>query len=195
MKAIKILLIVGVALGGLFLVAIVLCAGGLFYSFREMDAAISPRVDELFAAIEAETFAQTYDTHTSAELRNVSSREQYGQIGSTIKTRLGALQSKQLVRFNVRVLNGARVADVVYSGKFEHGAGTISVKMKKEGEQWVFVGFNVNSPEFNKDLATGKCPHCGQPHSSGAKFCSKCGKPLIAEDKATEEQAKEVVTP
>jgi hypothetical protein len=69
-------------------------------------------------------------------------------------------------------------ADVTYNATFDKGTGTISAKLKKSGNQWKVVGFHVNSPEFQKDLATSKCPHCGEPHTAKAKFCPKCGKPL-----------------
>jgi hypothetical protein len=182
--------------GGLFLSLFVLCAGALFLSFREMDSAISPMVDELFVAIENDKFAETYDTHTTPEFQAATTREQYLQIGRLIKTRLGKLQSKKLSRFNVQQMNANRTADIAYSGTFEKGAGTITAKLKKVGDRWLLLGFHVNSQEFAKDLATAKCPHCGEPHKSDAKFCSKCGKAIASSDEtAKKEKAAEVAMP
>jgi hypothetical protein len=172
--------------GGLVVVLIGLCAGFLLYTFRTMDAEISPLVDELFVAIENDNLAETYDTHLTPEFQKVTTRDQYLQLGQMIKTNLGELKSKKLARFNVQQRNASRYADIVYSGTFEKGAGTVTVKLRKVGDKWLLVGFNVNSPEFTKSLATAKCPHCGEPHKAGAKYCSKCGKPLAA----SEEKAK-----
>lgn len=186
MKTKSIILLVLAGFGGLFVTLVVLCAGGLYLSLKTMDNSISPKIDELFAAIEDDKFADTYDSHTTPELQKAASREQYLQIGQTVKTRLGKLKSKSLVRFNMQQMNANRYADVAYNGTFEKGTGTITAKLKKVGDQWLLVAFHVNSPEFTKDLATGKCPHCGQPHSTGAKFCSQCGKEIALSD----EQAK-----
>ncbi len=197
MKTKSIIVLVLVLAGGLFLSLIALCAGTLVYSFRMMDSEISPMVDELFVAIENDKFAETYDTHLTPEFQKVSTREQYAQLGRLINTNLGELKSKKLVRFNVQQLNANRFADVVYSGTFEKGAGTISVKFKKVGEKWLLVGFHVNSPAFVKELATANCPHCGEPHNSGAKFCSKCGQAIVpAGEKAKPaEKSAEAVMP
>ena len=178
MKTKTIVVLVLLLGSGLLVSLIALCAGGLFLSFKAMDTAITPQIDSLFVAIENGKFADTYDTHTTSELQKVASREQYAQIGQMIDTRLGKLKSKSLTRFNIRQMNANQYADVVYNGVFEKGTGTITAKLKKSGDQWLLVAFHVNSPEFTKDLAIGKCPHCGQPHSAGAKFCSKCGKTI-----------------
>jgi hypothetical protein len=178
MKARSIIALVILLAGGLFVSVIALCGGTLYLTFSQMDSSISPVIDELFVAMENDKFAETYDTHTTPELQRVSSREQYAQIGQLIKTRLGKLKSKSMTRFNAQQMNATRTADVVYNGTFEKGTGTITAKLKQVGDKWQLVAFNVNSPEFAKDLATAKCPHCGQPHTADAKFCPKCGKPI-----------------
>ena len=195
MKAKSIIALVLVLSGGLFLSLLALCAGALFFSFREMDSAISPMIDELFVAIENDKFVDTYDTHLSPEFQNVTTRDQYLQLGQMIKTNLGELKAKKLVRFNVQQMNANRTADVAYTGTFEKGAGTITVKLKKVGDQWLLLGFNVNSPVFTKGVATGKCPHCGEPHSSDAKFCSKCGKPITRSGKMEKAVEGEAASP
>ena len=92
-------------------------------------------------------------------------------------------------------MNANRTADVAYTGTFEKGAGTITVKLKKVGDQWLLLGFNVNSPEFIKGVATSKCPHCGEPHNSDAKFCSKCGKPITRSSKIENAAEGEAASP
>jgi hypothetical protein len=190
MKTKSIVIIIVSACGVLLITAIALCAGFYFLAFRNMDATLSPTIDELFSAIDNGTFAETYDTHTSSELKKAVTREQYEEIGLMIKTRLGSLKSKSLRQFNVRQINANRYADVAYNANFEDGSGTFSGRFIKDGERWLVVSFYVNSPEFQKDLATGKCPHCGEPHSSNAKFCPKCGKPLASDQPVTESDDK-----
>ena len=181
MKTKTILISVAAACGIAFIATIALCVGFLVFAFRGMDATLSPTVDELFAAIDNGKFVDTYNSHTSSELQKTVSREQYEELGLTIKTRLGSMKSKKLAQFNVRQVNANQFADLVYNAEFENGSGTIRAVFKKDGERWLLVGFHVNSPEFQKDLATGKCPHCSEPHTAGAKFCPKCGKPLTGD--------------
>lgn len=185
MKTRTILIAVFCASIALFVAAIASCAGVLFFTYRNVDTSISPTIDELFTAMQDDTFVDTYETHTASELKQAVTREQYEQLGRTIKTRLGPLKSKTMRQFNVRQQNANQLADVVYAGTFEHGAGTITARFKKQGDQWLVVNLNVNSPEFQKDLATATCPHCGAPHSADARFCPKCGKPLTADDAGT----------
>lgn len=197
MKARSIIALVVLLGGGLLVSVVVLCAGSLYFAFQAMDSSITPTIDELFVAIDSDKFVETYDTHTTPEFQQVASREQYAQIGQTIKTRLGKLKSKSMSRFNVQQRNATQTADVAYSGTFEKGTGTITAKLRKVGDQWQLVAFHVNSPEFTKDMATAKCPHCGQPHAADAKFCPKCGKPLTAEAKEVEkvDEPNEPATP
>jgi hypothetical protein len=177
----KTIIIVVSACGALAVAAVVSCAGFLFLTFRHLDAEISPTIDELFAAIADDSFVETYDTHTTSEFQQIVTREEYEELGLTIKTRLGFLKSKKMQHFVVRQNNATRYANVSYSATFEHGHGTITARFKKDGERWLLVRFHVNSPEFQKDFATGKCPHCGEPHTSHAKFFPKCGKPLTTD--------------
>ena len=174
----KTIVAIVLAAGGVLAIALfALCAGALFLAFRNMDATLCPTVDELFAAIDNRTFTETYDTHTSAEFQKVVTREQYADLGAAIRTRLGSLKSKSMRQFR----GSNRYADVVYNATFENGSGTIRGRFKKDGERWLVVGFRVDSPVFQDDLATGKCPDCGEPHTSNAKFCPKCGKSLTGD--------------
>ncbi|WP_425616327.1 zinc-ribbon domain-containing protein [Anatilimnocola sp. NA78] len=178
--------LIGVACLGL--ITVVGCAGLAFVGFRSMDSSISPAVDKLFVAIEQEQLGATYDSETSAEFRQAVTREQLIELGQKINTRLGSLKTKSMRQFHVRQLNADQFAEVSYHATFEHGSGTIDTRWKREGAEWKLVHLNVNSPEFAKDSATAKCPHCGEPHTASAKFCPKCGKSLAAkpaDEKAT----------
>jgi hypothetical protein len=180
MKTRTIVIIVFLACGGLFAVLIAAVAAFFFLGFTHTDADLSPRIDAMFAAMENDTFGETYATETAPELRAGQSREQYEQVGRMVKARLGGLRSKKLTQWNVRYFNADAFADVAYAATFEKGPGTIQARFKKVNGQWRIVSFKVDSPEFQKDMATGKCPHCGEPHAAAAKFCPKCGKALSA---------------
>jgi hypothetical protein len=177
--------------GGVLLVAVCgLCGGMLFVGFRNTEAAVSPAIDELFVAIQNDKFAETYQTHTTPELRQATSQEKYQEIGDAIRVNLGALQSKQLQQFNARQMNATSYVDVTYSANFEKGSGTIKAKLQKSGGKWLFAGFNVDSPAFQKNIAVATCPKCGKPHAAGARFCPACGASLTNEP-ATPEQPAE----
>lgn len=171
----KTIAIILAACAGFGLLLVVSCAGLLFMGFKNTDANISPRIDAMFSAIENDTFAETYETETTQDLRNAATKEQYEALGNAIAVRLGALQSKSLRGFNMRQLNAASYVDVTYNAAFEKGNGTIVAKLKNQGGKWKFVTFRVNSPVFEQDIATATCSSCGEPHSANARFCPSCG--------------------
>src|SRR6266481_3788162 len=146
----KIFAIVLATCGVLGIVLIVSCAGVGFYAFRSANSSVGPEIDRLLAAIDSDTFAQTYDTDTTAEFRQETSRQQYDDIGKAVRIRLGRLKTKSLTSFNIRQLNAESYLDVAYSASFEKGKGTISAKMTKEAGEWKLVAFRVASPAFEQ---------------------------------------------
>ena len=152
--------------------------GFLFLGFKNTDAALSPKIDALFAAIDDGTFNDMYATETTPELRTAATRKEWEQLGLLIKTRLGPLKSKSLTRFSVQQFNADFCTDAVYSATFEKGTGEILTRFRSIDGDWRLVVFRVNSPEFLTDLSTIACPFCGEACPASAKFCPKCGKPL-----------------
>jgi hypothetical protein len=175
-KIIAIVLVICATFG---LGMLALCGGLLYVGYRSASESATPQIDRLFAAIEEGTFAETYETMTTQEYRNITSKEQHADIGNAIATRLGPLKSKSLKGFNLRQVNANSFLDVEYNATFEKGPGTIAAKLKSEGGQWKLVTFRVQSPEFQKDLATAKCSKCGAPHAADAKFCPNCGAAIV----------------
>lgn len=156
-----------------------LCGGFLYLGYRTADKAVSPQVDAMFAAMDDGSFADTYETHTTDELRSVASKEQYDALGKAIALRLGEFKKKTLHSFQMRRQNGGSYIDVRYSAEFEKGNGTIDARLKKEQGDWKFVAFHVNSPVFSQDLATVECSACGKPRSADARFCPSCGTAVV----------------
>ncbi len=178
MKTSTLLILIFTACGGLAVVLIAACAGAFFFLTKNVEADVSPRVDALFAAIDRGTFGATYLTETTPELRKAVSRKEYEDLGRAIKTHLGPLRSKTLTRWNAQQFNAESYVDAAYTGSFEKGSGAISTRFKKVDGQWRLLSFLVTSNAFFTDVATEKCPYCGELNPPGAKFCSSCGKPL-----------------
>ena len=191
----KIIAIVVVVCGGLGVMTIGSCVGLLYMSFKTANASVAPEISRLFAAIENETFAETYDTDTTQEFRKITSREQYADLGKAIATRLGYLKNKSLHSFNMQQFNADSFVNVAYNATFEKGNGIISTKMKRVGGEWKLVTFRVQSPVFEQDLATAKCVKCGAPHARNARFCPSCGSAVAGDDaksvESTQEQSAE----
>ncbi len=181
------LIVAAIVAAGVLLLAMLIVGGVLlFRTMRDADQVFAARIDELFAAIDEERFAETYDTYTASEFRRATSREEYAQLGKLIRAELGAMKSKQRVQFHIRQFNATRMANVSYRAVFEKGKGTIHAQFKKVNGRWLLVGFHVNSPVFQKHLAKETCPHCGEAYSPGARFCPHCGKSLAEEGKPVE---------
>jgi hypothetical protein len=187
MKSRTIVIGVLLAFGGLATVVIAACAGFMYFGFRNMDAALSPKIDTLFAAIDNGTFGDTYPTETAPELREAIGQKEWEQLGVAIRTRLGPLKAKTMIQFNIQQFNADRFADAVYSATFEKGPGEIRTRFRDIDGEWRLVNFRVNSPEFVKDLSTVPCPHCGEPCPASANFCPKCGKPVADHGKGKTE--------
>ena len=155
-------------------------------AYKTATDSAGPEIDHLFAAIDAGKFGDTYETDTTPEFRAAATKQQYEDIGNAVSACLGRLKSKSLQTFNMQQHNADSLIDVQYNAEFENGKGTIVAKLKKDGDKWKLVSFRVNSPVFQQDLATAKCPKCGAPHAASAKFCPSCGAPL-KDDKPTAE--------
>jgi hypothetical protein len=184
MKTRTLVLTIVLAVGGLFLVLVVGAVGLFLVFYKNADAAVSPKIDSLFAAVDNGTFAGTYLTETTPELRAALSQEKYERIGRTVQSRLGHLRSKTLTQFNASWFNGESCMNVAYSAAFEKGTATIRASFKKLDGQWRLLGIFVESPQLLDDASTVKCPHCGETAPSTAKYCPSCGK-SIADRKPT----------
>jgi len=151
MRTNRLFFVVGIGFAGVLILCLMLCAGVFLATFQKMDAALSPKVDALFRAIDAETFANTYSTGTTPEFRETMTPEQYDQLGQTLKTRLGLLQSKKLSHIHFEQQNAKTFADAVYDAQFDKGPATIEVKFEKIEGEWLLASFHVTSPELETD--------------------------------------------
>ena len=182
----KTVAIILAACAGFGILVIASCAGLLYVGFKNADATVSPRIDTLLSAIENDTFAETYETETTQELRDVSTKQQYTDLGKAIHVRLGALKTKSLQGFHMQQSGAGSYVDVTYTATFEKGDGTIIAKMKLQGGEWKFVSFRVDSPVFEQDIATENCATCGEPYASNASFCPSCGAKVSSGDDSDE---------
>jgi hypothetical protein len=177
----KVVALVLAICGCLGVLAVIGCGGLLYLGYRTANDSVSPTIDQLFAAIESGSFADTYETKTTPEFQSVTSKEQYGEIGQAISARLGKLKSKSLRGFNMRQHNADSLVDVTYGAAFEKGEGTIVAQLKRNAGEWKIVSFRVNSPIFQQDMATQRCAKCGAPHAKAARFCPACGAKIDVE--------------
>ncbi len=147
MRTNRVFVVVGIGVGGVAILCLMLCAGGFLAVLRKVDATLSAKVDALFGAIDRGTFAETYSTQTTPGFRETTTREQYGQLGRTIKARWGALRSKKLSHINIKQIS----ADAVYDAQFDKGPATIEAKFEKVRGEWLLASFHVTSPELEEN--------------------------------------------
>lgn len=184
----------GCGAGALLLAMIAACAGLMVVGYRSASSAdgeISTAVDELMRRAANGTFAGTYESATTAELRRSVTAADYAKLGDLIKTQLGGLKSKHLDRINLRQVNANSYADVAYQATFERGSGTITATLRRSDGRWLFQSFRVNSPAFMNDLPDQICPKCGGKHAKSARFCPHCGQALT--EKAEKEESPEAL--
>lgn len=173
-----------IAVGSVALLALVACGGLVFFSVRSVMTEVpelSANVDRLFEAIDNEQQAEVYADLTTAEFRAAISEEGFTQLGESIRSRLGKLQSKTSTGFHMNTVNGVQRANTTYQGTFARGKGTITATFRKQAGEWKFEAFRVDSPAFLEALVTKTCAHCGGQHPPDAKFCPECGKAVAIE--------------
>jgi len=144
---------------------------------RDMSAApteVSQAIDALFLTADQGTWAATYETQTTAGLRQNFSKENYDKLGRAIHDRLGKLVSKSSKSFFVKSMNGVVTVDASYDAQFDKGKGTIRATLVKTGGIWRYQGLWVGSPEF-LEASTVPCASCGKPRPKDASFCPACG--------------------
>jgi hypothetical protein len=141
------------------------------------SAGASRAIDSLFQCADQGTWTATYETMTTSEFRQVTSKEEYEKLGRSIHDRLGKLNSKELKGFFVKSMNGVVSAEATYEAQFEKGKGTIRSRLKKTGDTWLILSFFVSSPEFSVTDGV-PCKHCGKSHPKDAAFCPACGKKI-----------------
>jgi hypothetical protein len=178
MKTSTIVLLVLLGCGGLFVVMIALCAGVFFFAQNRTSAAISPKIDALFAKTDDGTFGETYMTETTPALRANISKEKWAEIGLVVKQRLGRLQSKTMKQFSANQFNATTTIDAVYDASFQKGSGTISVRYTGVAGHLLLEAFYIRSPVLDNAALRQECQYCGELTSASAKFCANCGKAM-----------------
>lgn len=168
--------IVTLCASGVLLSLIAACGGFGLVKVSRLNGAISSETDRVIDTLNRGGLRTFYETETAPEFRSAVPLEAFEELGALVRTRLGFLKSKKATQFQVRTHNGAAFTTVAYAATFEKGAGAVTVIFKEETDDWRLAGFYVSSPEFQKDLATKACAHCGELHATGAKFCPHCGK-------------------
>src|SRR5262249_49165498 len=148
---------------------IVVCGGLLYFGYRQVsgEGEVAVEVDRFFDEIAQGRAADYYRQHGSDEFKNVTSEAEFVGMCQSLQERLGGLRSKKLSGFKVRNQNLSTYVDAAYDCQFERGKGAVRTSFKRQKNQWVLLGFNVNSPELLKDLAQETCPHCGQRYQAG----------------------------
>ena len=168
-------------------VLIVVCAGLIFFGFRQVtgEGEVAVEVDHLFQEIAQGRAAEFYRKGCSDELKRTTSEKEFVDFSQSINDQLGTLQSKTATGFTVRTVNLTTYVDVAYDCQFQRGKATVRTRFQHENSQWLLQAFHVDSPELVKRNVRKKCPHCGGLYELGAKFCPHCGAKLD-DDKAAE---------
>jgi hypothetical protein len=118
-------------------------ASAFLLLYRNTDAALSPEIDRMFAAIDRGAAGDFYAAQTTPEFRSLMSREQFEQYARQVHAKFGPLRSKKLAHIDARMVNGQKRVSVVYSAVFEKSAGTIRAEFRKDNEHWCVRAFSV----------------------------------------------------
>jgi hypothetical protein len=132
--------------GGTLVVAIAFWAKTYSSADSRTAAAVSCRVDALFAKGKIDPFAEAYSAETTPALRDSITKDQWQQLDDAIETNLGRLNQKALTQLDVKRTNATVVVEAAYDAWFEKGDATISLRYEIVGERWLLGQLFVDSP-------------------------------------------------
>ena len=126
------------------------CGGLMYFGFRQVagEGEVAVEVDRLFEDIAQGRAAEFYRNRGSAELKRITSEEDFVNLSEKISEQLGKLRSKTVSGFSVRNQNLTNYVDAVYDCQFERGNASVKTRFKRENDQWWLHSFHVESPEL-----------------------------------------------
>jgi hypothetical protein len=163
-----------------FVMMVAACGGLMYFGFRQVtgEGEVALEFDHLFEEIAEGRAAEFYRDRGSAELKRATSEADFVGFCQNLNERLGKLRSKTMSGFFVQTRNLTTQVDATYNCQFERGQATVRTGFKHDNGRWLLNSFHVESPELPKGTVRENCPHCGEPHEPGAKYCPNCGKEL-----------------
>ncbi len=115
----------------------------LLLDTTQIDDIASLRIDLLFAAVAKDNFASTYDSLTSPELRESTSRKDYEAYGLALQ-KCGKLVQKAMDGYRIRQSRHGTL-DVSYLVNFENGQGVFVGRLTELNGEWKFDSFSIQS--------------------------------------------------
>jgi len=106
---------------------------------------LGPACDIYLAHVNAENYQAAYNEFDD-ELKAMVPQEKHQAMLKAINGKLGKLLSKSVQNVQTGFNQNGHWAQIVYSGKFANGDGTIRFGLKKRNGQYKIVEFNYNSP-------------------------------------------------
>ena len=104
---------------------------------------VSEQIDELFAALAAGNFADTYRQNTFGQFREAVKLAEYLELGEMITSRFGTLKSKTQTKFEAYQLPAGLQVVAYYDAEFEKGPGVILSEFRKVDKKWLLLNFKV----------------------------------------------------
>ena len=110
---------------------------------------------------------------TAPGLREVTPRDTFFAVMQNNLALMGAVVSTEREGFNINTNNGVTTVNVTMTTQFANGEGTETFVFQQEGERWLLLSYNLNSPVLAQAPPQPVEP---QPLAGGAKGGQPAGQ-------------------
>lgn len=112
---------------------------------------------------------------TANELRNTTSREDFGRLLGTMRKSLGDVEETSQTGFRVNTTPQGTFTALQMNTHFEHGRGVETFVFSGSGDKLKLVSYNINSPDMMSDVFAN---YADEPANGGeaAKEASDSGE-------------------
>ena len=126
---------------------VLMVKGGMAVSERQF----APAVESYLAKVRAGDFRGAYKEF-GQEMHKTVKEEDYVALETGFQEKLGPLRNKKAQSFQAGVDGQGRWGRISYACEFEHGNGTLTIALRKAGDNWEIVQLRYDSPVFMEYL-------------------------------------------
>ena len=140
-----------IGLGILFLAIIILFVifgGFAFLSASKFTPSVEQSIANFYDHYNKQDFSYIFDSMADEKLKNSGPRENFDKLMSGVWGKLGVAKERKKGAWRLNHAPDGAYFSVQYLVIHEKGESTDSFVLKKHGDSWLMISYNVNSKEL-----------------------------------------------
>ncbi|MCX5693748.1 MAG: DUF4019 domain-containing protein [Candidatus Omnitrophica bacterium] len=137
-----------IGLGITFLVIIVLFAvfgGFAFLNANKLTPSIEKFITDFYGQYRQKNFSYIYSSMADEKFRSTGSLADFEKLMNGIHQRLGFVKERKKGAWRINYAPDGTYFSIQYVVTYEKGDATDSFVLKKHGDSWLLISYNVNS--------------------------------------------------